>query len=191
MGSAYKLATPVFTAATIVILTLNSLSLAQDYRGQSGAPPCCDMWDPGWMQRDRWRQGHMSPMHRSRMARHWTFMHQGIPEDYRNARNPLRITEDVLGAGAKLYADNCASCHGARGMGDGAAGKSLNPSPALLAHLIQMPIAVDSYLLWTISDGGKAFKTDMPAFKGVLTEQEIWKIIGYMRAGFPQSKVKQ
>lgn len=143
------------------------------------------------MQRDRWGRGHMGRMHRQRMERHWRFMHQGIPNAYRYVRNPLSATEDVVRAGGKLYADNCSSCHGPRGMGGGEAGKSLNPSPALLAHLIQMPMAVDSYLMWSISEGGVEFKTGMPAFNGVISEQEIWKITTYMRSGFPPSKPEQ
>jgi mono/diheme cytochrome c family protein len=70
-------------------------------------------------------------------------------------------------------------------MGDGEVAKSLSPSPALLAHMIQMPMSVDEYMLWSISDGGSAFGTAMPAFKDVLTNDEIWKIVTYMRAGFP------
>jgi high-affinity iron transporter len=37
-----------------------------------------------------------------------------------------------LAAGARLYAQQCASCHGVRGMGDGPAGKALNPPPPAL-----------------------------------------------------------
>jgi mono/diheme cytochrome c family protein len=62
---------------------------------------------------------------------------------------------------------------------------ALYPSPALLAHLIRMPDTVDEYLLWAISDGGKPFGTKMPAFKDALTEEQIWQIVTYMRAGFP------
>jgi mono/diheme cytochrome c family protein len=86
-----------------------------------------------------------------------------------------------------LYADNCALCHGPTGMGDGEAGRALNPSPALLAYMINMPMAVDEYLLWTISEGGEPLGTDMPAFKDVLTTEEIWNVIAFMRAGFPNS----
>jgi mono/diheme cytochrome c family protein len=84
-----------------------------------------------------------------------------------------------------LYQQQCASCHGAQGMGDGAAAKALNPSPALLAYMIQMPMAVDEYLMWSITEGGAQFGTAMPAFKGTLASEDIWKIIAYMRAGFP------
>ena len=47
------------------------------------------------------------------------------------------------------------------------------------------PIAVDEYLLWSISEGGRQFDTEMPAFKGTLSREEIWKVIAFMRAGFP------
>jgi mono/diheme cytochrome c family protein len=70
-------------------------------------------------------------------------------------------------------------------MGDGDAGNALYPSPALLAHLLRMPDAVDEYLLWAISEGGKPFGTAMPAFEGSLTRDQIWQIITYMRSGFP------
>lgn len=61
----------------------------------------------------------------------------------------------------------------------------VNPSPALLAYMIQMPMSVDEYLMWSIAEGGKAFGTDMPVFKEKLASDEIWQIIAYMRAGFP------
>jgi len=70
-------------------------------------------------------------------------------------------------------------------MGDGEAAKALNPSPALLAYMIQMPMSVDEYMMWTISEGGKAFGTAMPAFENTLSAEEIWQIVAYMRAGFP------
>jgi mono/diheme cytochrome c family protein len=112
-------------------------------------------------------------------------MHSGVPSEYRGQVNPLALTPDVIRAGAELYGQQCAACHGPQGMGDGEAGKDLNPSPALLAYMVQMPMSVDKYLLWTISDGGQQFGTAMPAFKGSLSTEDIWKIVAFMRAGFP------
>jgi mono/diheme cytochrome c family protein len=123
---------------------------------------------------------------RARRERHWTFMHGGIPEAYESARSEIKVDKEAVAAGGKLYAENCASCHGKTGDGDGEAGKSLTPSPALLSFLIERPISVDPYLLWTISEGGKQFGTDMPAFKDKLSRDEIWKVVAYMRAGFPK-----
>lgn len=146
-----------------------------------------DRWNPGWTRREMWGPGMMGPMHNQRMARHWTFMHSGIPNEYRGKVNPLASDKAILKEGAKLYSQSCASCHGSNGMGNGEVGEDLNPSPALLAYMIQMPMAVDEYMMWTISEGGMPFGTDMPAFKDNLTENEIWKVISFMRAGFPST----
>lgn len=150
-----------------------------------------DRWNPNWMQRDRWGPGQMGPGMRQRMARHWTFMHQGIPAEYQAAQNPLSPDAKTIDEGRALYLENCVSCHGTTGMGDGEAANSLSPSPALLAYMIQMPMSVDEYMLWSISDGGAEFGTAMPAFKDVLTKDEIWKIVTYMRAGFSAVQTPQ
>jgi mono/diheme cytochrome c family protein len=178
-------------AAGIVLMGLAVLwaSQASIASAQPGGQtmPGWDMWDPGWMQRPMWNPRHLGPGQQQRMLRHWTFMHQGVPAEYRGRTSNVAPTEAAISDGAMLYADNCALCHGPTGMGDGEAGRALNPSPALLAYMINMPMAVDEYLLWTISEGGEPLGTDMPAFKDVLTTEEIWNVIAFMRAGFPNS----
>jgi mono/diheme cytochrome c family protein len=112
-------------------------------------------------------------------------MTEGVSAKYRGQLNPLAPTPSVVKEGSTLYQKQCAVCHGAQGMGDGEAAKSLNPSPALLAYMVQRPQSVDEYLMWTVAEGGKAFGTPMPAFKDTLSEEDIWKIVTFMRAGFP------
>jgi mono/diheme cytochrome c family protein len=159
---------------------------------QQAVPGCCmDQWNPSGMHRDHWRPEHMGPGQRQRMLRHWTFMNEGVPTAYRGERSTVEVTSDTVGEGRALYEANCASCHGTTGMGDGEAGRSLSPSPALLSYMLRMPMAVDEYLLWSISEGGERFDTAMPAFKDALTRDEIWKVIAFMRAGFPQTQSKQ
>ena len=135
-----------------------------------------------------WGPGMMGPGQRQRMARHWTFMHSGIPLEYRGQRSPFQLAPDVVQSGGMFYQRECAECHGVQGMGDGESAKALNPSPALLAYMIQTPMSVDEYLMWSIAEGGKAFGTDMPAFKDKLESDDIWKIIAFMRAGFPATE---
>ncbi|GAB3530712.1 hypothetical protein GCM10027342_41660 [Photobacterium alginatilyticum] len=167
-------------AALVLLPTYSDPASAQSQ------PACCnDRWNPKWTQREMWGPGMMNPGQRQRMTRHWTFMHSSIPQEYRNVRNPFVQEPDVVRKGGELYRQKCSTCHGAQGMGDGEIANSLNPSPALLAYMIQMPMAVDEYLLWSISEGGKAFGTAMPAYKGQLSRSEMWKIITFMRAGFP------
>jgi len=124
------------------------------------------------------------------MQRHWTFMHGDIPRQYRGARSTIEVNAANIAAGGTLYQTHCAACHGKTGLGDGEAGKALSPSPALLAYMIQRPMAVDEFLLWSISEGGKQFKTDMPTYKDVLKPNDIWQIVAWMRAGFPTVKAK-
>jgi len=173
-------------------LLLPFVSINYVYAQSGSTPPCCvDRWDPGWTERGMWGPGMMGPGQRHRMVRHWTFMHAGIPLEYRGRRSTLESTPDVVKAGGVLYQKQCAQCHGPQGMGDGDAGKNLNPSPALLAYMIQTPLSVDEYLLWSISEGGKEFATDMPVFKDTLSQEEIWQIIAYMRSGFPEMESRQ
>jgi mono/diheme cytochrome c family protein len=149
------------------------------------AEPSVDYWQPLWMQRELWGPGNMPPGMRARLLRHYTFMHFGVQKEYQGAKSTVGGSKEAIGAGARLYAERCASCHGKSGLGDGAGPRSLLPSPALLAFMVQRPIAVDEYLLWSIAEGGKQFDTEMPAFKDTLARDDIWRIIAYMRAGFP------
>jgi mono/diheme cytochrome c family protein len=184
MNVMWKMLVTVTGLGAFIVVAFMSFTTALAQSQTS--PPCClDRWDPAWTDRGMWGPGMMGPGQRQRMTRHWTFMHAGIPSEYRGVRSPLAPTSDDLQAGGALYQKQCAVCHGTEGMGDGEAAKALNPSPALLAYMIQMPMSVDEYLMWTVSEGGKAFETAMPGFKSTLSAEEIWKIVAYMRAGFP------
>ncbi len=118
------------------------------------------------------------------MQRHMAFMHNGVPPQYANLTNPLSATPPTLSRGAAFYRANCLSCQGPQGHGDGEAGKALSPPPSDIAATARMPMP-DSFFFWTISDGGQAFGTAMPAFREILKPGDIWAIITYLRAGLP------
>jgi mono/diheme cytochrome c family protein len=152
---------------------------------QQPAPRGFDYWQPDWMVRELWGPGGMPKGMMVRLLRHTTFMRDGVPKEYEGAKSEVSTGPATIAAGGKLYAEHCAVCHGRDGMGEGEPGRAVSPSPALLAYMIRRPISVDEYLLWAISDGGKQFKSDMPAFKNQLSRDDIWRVITYMRAGFP------
>ncbi len=54
--------------------------------------------------------------------------------DVSKVTEPWVTNADMVKHGAKLYAQNCAMCHGATGLGDGAAGQALNPKPRNLVE---------------------------------------------------------
>ncbi|MBK4734664.1 c-type cytochrome [Noviherbaspirillum pedocola] len=115
------------------------------------------------------------------MVRHHFAMMNGIDPRYASMENPLQANSQNIDGGKKLFEQNCARCHGVTGRGDGRDGESLNPRPANVAAASKMPMATDGYLYWTITEGGVPLGTGMPAFGGVLKEQEIWEIITYLR----------
>jgi mono/diheme cytochrome c family protein len=170
----------------ISLIPLPFLATAADSgQPQTASPPGFDYWQPEWMVRELWGPGSMPKGMMVRLLRHTTYVQTGVPKEYEGAQSTVAPGTETTAAGARLYAAHCASCHGTNGMGNGEAGRSLSPSPALLAYMIRRPISVDEYLLWTVSDGGKAFGTEMPAFKDKLAREDIWRVIAYMRAGFP------
>lgn len=150
-----------------------------------------DPWMPEWMMREPGGPGPMSPTMMARMLRHAEFLNFGVPAAYEGARSTVKPGERTVAEGRALYRANCAQCHGANGLGDGDEGSALSPSPAVLAFMITRPISVDPYLLWSVSEGGAQFGSGMPAFKDKLSREEIWKIIAFMRSGFPDAVTPQ
>ena len=86
--------------------------------------------------------------------------------------------------GGALYTANCAGCHGNTGGGDGPAAASLDPKPANLGTTVSETEPVYSH--WVISEGGAAagLSSSMPAFKGSLSDEDIWRIVTFMEETF-------
>lgn len=152
--------------------------------GQAKDQPNWHMLAPDSQWRQSWGGDTMTPTHRHRMQRHWLFMNGNIPARYQGLKNPLGSSDKAVEMGQALYTSHCARCHGDEGFGEGEAGFDLTPSPALLAFIVQMPIAVDSYLMWSIAEGGTDLSSKMPAFKETLSVDEMWQVVAYIRNGF-------
>jgi mono/diheme cytochrome c family protein len=88
-----------------------------------------------------------------------------------------------IARGKALYPGNCASCHGMQGRGDGPLAASLPEPPADLTapHLWGHS---DGELFWWLTDGIKSPEGEqvMPPFAGVLSEDERWNLIDFIRA---------
>jgi putative copper export protein/mono/diheme cytochrome c family protein len=97
--------------------------------------------------------------------------------------SPTGFTSATIVDGSTLYAQNCVSCHGSGGHGDGPLAKSLSIPPADLtaAHLWMHS---DGELFWWISHGMFAPEGGqvMPGFADSLDEDSRWALIDYIRA---------
>lgn len=93
--------------------------------------------------------------------------------------NPVKATEETLARGDKLFATNCALCHGAKGAGDGEVGKACMPAPPAIGTRAKYPnnTKPDGYFYYNIYCG----KNNMPPFGYKLTPEEIATIVVHLR----------
>ncbi len=79
--------------------------------------------------------------------------------------------------GAAIYAEKCTVCHGPKGKGDGPGGAALNPKPRDHTDGKYMNSRTNEQLLEVIHNG----KGNMPAWKGVLTEDQMKAVLKHVR----------
>ena len=90
--------------------------------------------------------------------------------------NPIPEDEKSVALGAKLYARECLSCHGAKGKGDGSAAGTLEKKPGDLSSP-KLAEQSDGALYWKITEGRKP----MPTFEKLLTDEERWHVVNFIR----------
>jgi mono/diheme cytochrome c family protein len=97
---------------------------------------------------------------------------------------PAAAVKPDVAAGAALYATNCATCHGARGAGDGPAAAALDPKPAHHSDGAYMNALSNEHLFKVIKDGGVAVgKSPMMApWGGMLSDAQIWDLVAFVRS---------
>ena len=91
--------------------------------------------------------------------------------------------DPTIERGRALYAQYCATCHGAQGKGDGISGQNLPIKPQdLTAGPVLNPLP-HHYLFKIIADGGQTVGLSplMPGFKPTLNEVQINEIIVFVR----------
>jgi len=88
------------------------------------------------------------------------------------------------GRGEADYATYCSPCHGTRGNGRGPMVVLLNPKPTRHSDTAYMKALSDDYLFRLIRDGGPAVGKSpmMASWKGILSDQQIWNLITYIRS---------
>lgn len=126
------------------------------------------------------------PRWMANMARHQQVIIHGLPSAYSKMRDTTRDSATKLRRGAALFQRDCAACHGATGESAGPDAFALVPAPADLAWLARAPKnSAEPYIYWSIVEGGKAFGSEMPAYKDSLSRKDVRALAAYIRAGFP------
>jgi mono/diheme cytochrome c family protein len=93
-----------------------------------------------------------------------------VPEKDRMRENPYDSQAGAIAAGAKLFRQNCSSCHGAEALGT-------DKRPNL--HSERIRSATPGELEWLLKNG--SMKNGMPSWSR-LPEQQRWQIVSYLKS---------
>ena len=104
-----------------------------------------------------------------------------------NLKNPITESHQAFLDGSKIYIENCVLCHGDLLNGKGLYSESFSPPPANFLHPQSILNKPKSYAYWRIMKGGSGlpkkyepWNSAMPSWEGVLTEDQVWKVIHFI-----------
>jgi ubiquinol-cytochrome c reductase cytochrome b subunit len=90
--------------------------------------------------------------------------------------------------GAKVFADNCSSCHGARGQGVPGTFPPLADNPVVTGDPNKVIAIVTGGLHGAITVSGQTYNGQMPAWKGTLSNKQISEVITFIRGSLGNNK---
>jgi ubiquinol-cytochrome c reductase cytochrome b subunit len=90
--------------------------------------------------------------------------------------------------GAKVFADNCSSCHGSRGQGVPGTFPPLADNPVVTGDPNKVIAIVTGGLHGAITVGGQTYNGQMPAWKGTLNNKQISEVITFIRGSLGNNK---
>ena len=93
-----------------------------------------------------------------------------VPNEARARANPMAGNPSSIAAGAKLFQQNCATCHGKQGQGS-------DKRPNL--HSQRLKSATPGQLEWLLKNG--SLKNGMPSWSR-LPEPQRWQLVTYLKS---------
>ena len=108
----------------------------------------------------------------------WAAKHHALVGS-KSRKNPLAANAETLADGKEAFSHFCVACHGIDGQNTGVpfADKMSPPVPSLASAEVQS--YTDGQLKWVIDHG--IWPSGMPGSRGVLSDEEIWSIVLYLR----------
>ncbi len=105
----------------------------------------------------------------------------------KNVTNPTPDTPSTVKEGAEHFQHHCQICHGLDGQNTGVpiAQRTSPPVADLASSRVQK--YTDGQLKWIIENGIRF--SGMPGWKGILTDEEGWNIVRYIRHLPPKGSV--
>jgi mono/diheme cytochrome c family protein len=102
------------------------------------------------------------------------------PASAKPAAAAAKATPESIASGETIFKRQCQMCHGATGMGDGPAAKTLKGKLPNLADKATLAKVTDDDIHELVENGKKSEIGNMPAFKSKLKAEEIQDVINYV-----------
>lgn len=97
----------------------------------------------------------------------------------KSVKNPLPQSAETVAEGKEAFGHYCVACHGNDGQNTGVPfAEHLSPPPPSLADK-RVQDYTDGQLKWIVNYG--LWPSGMPASKGILSDEEQWTIVTYLR----------
>ncbi|MCP4411135.1 MAG: cytochrome c [Gammaproteobacteria bacterium] len=115
--------------------------------------------------------------------------HPTLLQEYEKLENPFAHEDEatkrkMVEEGKHLYQQNCRPCHGSKADGNGPFANAFRLRPINFTDPGTIATVVENFAFWRIKEGGPGlpgvstpWDSAMPAWKDVLTDTQIWKII--------------
>ncbi len=102
-------------------------------------------------------------------------------------------TKGDAAKGKVSFENTCVACHGPQGKGDGPAAAALDPKPKNLSDAQLLSTQTDDFIFKVISEGGASVGLSpmMAPWGGVLSEQDIWNVVAYIRQDLCKCEYKK
>ena len=94
-------------------------------------------------------------------------------------KNPVTYSADILKEGQAHFRHHCQFCHGLDGQNTGVPFAAKMSPPVADLKEADVQGYTDGQLKWIIENGIEP--SGMPGWKGILNDEEMWKIVHYMR----------
>lgn len=91
-------------------------------------------------------------------------------------KSPFPLDQSAEAKGAEVFELYCKPCHGESGYGDGGMGATFEIPPANF-HAREVKDQKNGALFWKMTTG----RGNMPSFKEVLTNDQRWQLVAFIR----------
>jgi S-disulfanyl-L-cysteine oxidoreductase SoxD len=97
----------------------------------------------------------------------------------KDVKNPVAYSADAAKEGQEHFGHHCGICHGLDGQSTGVPFATKMQPPVADLSTKDVQDYADGQLKWIIENG--IGPSGMPGWKGILTDEEMWNIVHYIR----------